>query len=396
MLDLIIAIVPLVLLALLIVLLAFRRHRPDSGASVDQSQRLFFRQRQRELLQERDSQLIDDEQYQALELDLERQLLDETPLAADAAAVRGLSGWWRWLLILALLAASLGLYFQLGGYNELALYHKQQQLMEKREWSPQDFRELLQLTERGLRQRPEHQDLLLLAARLQMQMGEFDEAAQHYAQLVAMVPESAALAAQYAQSRYLANQRRLDSDARAQLQRALELDPAQPTALGLLGIEAIESGKPLQALDYWQRLQRSLPAGSPQLATVLLGIQRAKQQAFADGQLDGIVVEVSVDEQLVPMSEGWLYVVARGDDGMPMPVAVARVPVRGEWPVEVLLTDSDAMTPSRLLSQFDELRLSARVSRSGKAMPARGDLQGSVVPAAATGRVQILIDSVVP
>jgi cytochrome c-type biogenesis protein CcmH len=58
-----------------------------------------------------------------------------------------------------------------------------------------------------------------------------------------------------------------------------------------------------------------------------------------------------------------------------MPVAVLRIPAAG-LPLAFTLDDSLAMNPDRLLSQFAELQIEARISQSGQAMPQPGDLFG--------------------
>ncbi len=80
-----------------------------------------------------------------------------------------------------------------------------------------------------------------------------------------------------------------------------------------------------------------------------------------------------------------------------MPLAIVRKQVK-DLPVTVTLNDSMAMTPQMVLSNFDQVTVGARVSRSGGAMPVSGDLQGTVSPVdTQTGEtIQITIDSKIP
>jgi cytochrome c-type biogenesis protein CcmH len=54
--------------------------------------------------------------------------------------------------------------------------------------------------------------------------------------------------------------------------------------------------------------------------------------------------------------------------------------------------------PAMKLSNFDQVLVGARVSRSGEAMARSGDLSGEVAPVrvGAAGTVEILIDKLVP
>lgn len=78
-----------------------------------------------------------------------------------------------------------------------------------------------------------------------------------------------------------------------------------------------------------------------------------------------------------------------------MPLAVKRVRV-ADLPFDFKLDDSQAMSPDNKISSAKELRIEVRVSKSGQAMPATGDLTGSsaqVTPG--TKGIQVVIDQVV-
>ena len=61
-------------------------------------------------------------------------------------------------------------------------------------------------------------------------------------------------------------------------------------------------------------------------------------------------------------------------DGSRMPVAVVRARV-SELPLRFTLDDSRAMAPTAKISALSEVIVNARVSRSGNAIPASGDLR---------------------
>jgi len=97
------------------------------------------------------------------------------------------------------------------------------------------------------------------------------------------------------------------------------------------------------------------------------------------------------------MAGDTLFVFAQAPKGPKMPLAVVRKPAK-KLPFSFTLDDSMAMVPAMKISNFPEVKLIARVSRSGLAKPAKGDLQGTIegVKVGGKGEVKLVIDSVVP
>ena len=79
-----------------------------------------------------------------------------------------------------------------------------------------------------------------------------------------------------------------------------------------------------------------------------------------------------------------------------MPLAIIRKQV-SELPLAANLTDAQAMTPAMKLSNFADVKLLARISKSGNAMKQTGDLIGVLesVTVADKTRHTLVINSVV-
>ncbi|MES9964394.1 MAG: c-type cytochrome biogenesis protein CcmI, partial [Candidatus Sedimenticola sp. 20ELBAFRAG] len=96
--------------------------------------------------------------------------------------------------------------------------------------------------------------------------------------------------------------------------------------------------------------------------------------------------QVSPDESV--------FIYAKALQGPRMPLAASRHKVK-DLPLELALDDSTAMMPQMRISNFSEVTVGARVSRSGNAIAQAGDLVGEISPVsvAGSGVTEIVINS---
>ena len=151
--------------------------------------------------------------------------------------------------------------------------------------------------------------------------------------------------------------------------------------------EAERDGKPLPAEE---------PPEANAAATTATTAPAPASASESGAQLH---VEVALDPKLAgKLAAGdVLFVYAKAASGPPMPLAIQRMDA-GKLPVTVTLTDGMGMLPSMKLSQFPQVVIGARVSKSGNAMPQSGDLQVLSKPLAVTTTtpIKLTIDQVVP
>lgn len=292
----------------------------------------------------------------------------------------------------------LGLYLHFGASEEVELT---QQFAK----APQSMEEMTTRLERAVEAQPDSAEGLYFLGRAYMAQERPADAAKVFERAAALAERQPELLGQWAQALYFANGKQWNEQLQALTDEALKADPNEVTSLGLLGIAAFENEHFQQAIDYWNRLLVQLPEGDASRAALQGGIERAQEKlkagegkaapapaVAASGARLKVRVELAAALKDKVKPDDTVFIFARASSGPPMPLAAKRVTV-AQLPIEVELSDSDAMMPSMKLSSFPEVQLVARVSRAGQ--PTQGEWIGQSSPlASSTAAAQHLtIDS---
>lgn len=359
-----------------------------------------YRRRLASLEAARDRGEIDAARFDEDRLELERSLLDDTAASTRSPLKPARAG--RWLVpvtMVALVVASASWYHWEGAEGDLALYRLQQQVMDDPEAS---LPRLIERLEAEAARQPDNPNVWRSLFPLYRDSGRLERADHALTRLLALEERSPWLLAELAQLRYFAAGRELTPNVQALVDEALAADPAQPTVLGMLGIEAFESADYETAIDRWRRAIAGMndAESAEALRQGIRTAQRRLGQTPEAVEGPGLRVRVSLAPELAGRlgADTAVFVVARDAAGELPPLAVARTTL-GALPATLTLDDGDAMAPMARLSQVDEARLVARVSASGQADPQPGDLFGRHA-AVAVGEhdgdpVELIIDRIV-
>lgn len=272
----------------------------------------------------------------------------------------------------------LGLYLHFGASDKVELTREFAQ-------APQSVQEMTTRLERAVQAQPDSAEGLYLLGRAYMAQERAADAAKAFERAAAVAGRQPELLGQWAQALYFAGGKQWTPQLQGLTDEALQADPKEVTSLGLLGIAAFEDARYQQAIDYWNRLLAQLPEGDASRAALQGGIERASERLKAAGGTPAASARLTVRVELAPAlkdkvrPDDSVFIFARASSGPPMPLAAKRVTV-ADLPVEVQLSDSDAMMPNMKLSSFPEVQLVARVSRAGQ--PTKGEWVGRGSPLA--------------
>jgi cytochrome c-type biogenesis protein CcmH len=258
-----------------------------------------------------------------------------------------------------------------------------------------------------------------MLARTYTELKRYPDAAAAYEHLVSMVPDEPQLWANYADVYAMAHGQTLQNDEVTKLiNKALELDPSNITALALSGSAAMDRKDYAMAITRWQALVDELPPGSPEIEVYRGGLEkaamllvqqpggkeilakmtagRAAQKAAANSAaITGkVTLSPALSDKVAPTDT--VFILARAAQGPKMPLAVLRKQVK-DLPLAFTLDDSMAMQPQLKLSGFKQVVVVARVSKSGTPIAQSGDLQGltGTIRPGVKG-LNVVIDTVMP
>jgi cytochrome c-type biogenesis protein CcmH len=244
-----------------------------------------------------------------------------------------------------------------------------------------------------------------LLGRARMELGEYDKARDAYAKAHELKPDDDMVGVGYAEALMRSDpEHRFPPQAVALLERAAGANPPDERAVFFLGMHQMLSGDPGAAAAMWEgllpRLDKDAAAALvPQIAAAKAAAARIRGGATPAATGPGVRTMVTVADAVASGAPAGsvLFVFARAPGGSGPPLAVKRVVV-DRWPVEVHLTDADNPMGGEGLSKAEAVEIVARVSRSGNAQGAKGDLEsGATTVHPADGKpVVLVIDRVRP
>jgi len=244
-------------------------------------------------------------------------------------------------------------------------------------------------------------------------LGKFDEAEKAFLRAGDLMNQDAMLLAEYADLLAVRAGGSLEGRPLQLIEQALKIDPDNFMALALAGTAAYNRQDFPAASRHWSHLLTLLPPDSEDARSISAtlaeigaksgtkpGDQAVAKAAAGKAVNSGKTLSGSVT--LAPALAAkvqpgdTLYVYARPVDGSRMPLAVLRGHA-SDLPLNFTLDDSLAINPDMKLSGATEVKVEARVTKSGQAIRQAGDLIGEIGPVKPGARnLKLTIDQVSP
>ena len=269
--------------------------------------------------------------------------------------------------------------------------------------------------EQRLKAEPENPDGWFMLAKTYMSTQQYQKSADAYEKVIALVGDEVQLLLGYADALAMSEGGKLTGKAKPIVEKIMQLAPNSPTVLWMAGTAESQQGNFKQALTFWYKLNPMLdaePEAQRQLSQLIQGAESqlgadlvaelkaaapkstAQQEAKSNAQ---IVVTVDLDpafkDKVNPTDT--LFIFAKALQGPPMPLAAVKL-TADALPITVTLDDSMAMMPQMSLSKFENVKVSAVISKSGQPGAKPGDFYAEIFPVSVSeqAKVSLLINQI--
>ena len=400
----------LIVIALVIIIVPLLRVNDFSEISREDQNIAIAKDKLAVLKEQLDNHEINDDQFtiakgeleNALALDLENQKSSE------------LNQNGRWLIyVLAILLplASVGMYWKIGKPELLNPKEKLAEMQQSNQnLENMSLTDILALVKKRLNENPKDGEGWYILGRTFMNIQKYPEAVTAYQRSYDLLGDEPNIMLALADAIAMTKDGLMIGEPEALVNQALEIAPNHEIGLWLGGLAAEQRNDIPKAYELWSRLLPVL-SNSPQsyneikvMLTQLKGtFPELPALPFATEETDvasvqvsaSISVNASIKEKLTGNEQVFVY--AKAVSGPPMPLAARKFKV-SDLPVNVTLSDADAMMPQLKLSSVDAFTLGARISMSGNPISQKGDYFVEISPLSkdsVDGAIELVIDKIV-
>lgn len=328
---------------------------------------------------------LDVQQHRLARDELLRHALGDAVLSPDQrTAVAAVS--WHWIVAGLFLLSGLS-YLQLGAPQTWWTAPLSQQVKVSAT-TPEQLADETRVWLQATQKRPEDAKAWLTLARLHAAQNAHAQAEQALGRVLALSPEPD-LWIERAQMKALSAGGAYTGEPWQWIQNVLREQPLHLNALVLAGSAALSENRHASALGYWQQALSLVPAESEAAQSLQQALARVTETLRSTQQLaaPANTTNTGADRPLIegevriapgsqsPIAAGaTLFVYALAEEGSRRPVAIWRG-TPAAWPVRFALNDSMGMGAPPLLSELPQVRLVARISKTGSAQKQEGDWQ---------------------
>lgn len=399
----------LVLLALLFILPPLWRKHPIAPAAINERNIAIAKHRLAELTEQLQSNALSQAQYDEQRAELEQALSDDLDLQTQVKTDSSQGRWLAFVLMIMLPVLAATLYWQLGTFNAIEPTPEMLASNEPAMPNQEAINKMVDGLAEKMQADPNNAEGWLMLGKSYKYQQQYAKSADAFAHAYKLLGDKPDVMLAYAEALSFTTDEQITGKSAELVFKALALAPNNPNALWLAGMAKAQAGEFVEAKKLWAKLAAALPQGSEAqqetqalLAKIDSKIAEANNGTTKNTVTPAATVAVEVQVSLAPELQAQtsptdtVFIYAQALSGPQMPLAIVRKQV-SDLPLSVSLNDALAMTPAMKLSKFTEVKLLARISKSGNAMKQAGDLIGVLEPVTVANKTRhtLIINNVV-
>ncbi len=320
-------------------------------------------------------------------IELDKTLLEDIQTEQTISPETQPRGRWAAVVVLIMLPIlAMGMFWKTGHFAVLETIQKApSQTKEQAELN--SLEEMIGRLIEKMKQNPEDSKGWVMLGRSYAVLERYEEAEQAYLKAVVLTQENDPdIVSDYAEAVALKNDGQIAGRPLELIQANLSKFPDHPKSLWLVGLNAAQQENFKEAVQNWEKVLVQMPPNSEAWKTMQNHIQEAKKagnlpeitseqpQPIASNVKLNVQIDIDPTLQAQLQPEQTLFIYAHPAQNK-MPLAMVTKTAK-ELPLNVTLDDSQAMLPTAKLSQYQEVIISARISKTGNAAPQTGDVFG--------------------
>lgn len=352
------------------VILYLKRPLADNGLDLQHSNIELGKQKKLELQSDLNQDLIDQEQFEQAQEDISNTLAVELEQNNTTVIKDTRIGLLTWVIILLLLPV-----FSIYSYQQLSTFIPPVAKVDKINLPPSSLEQNVVKIKQYLIENPQDVEVLRILGLSYFELGQIKESLQAYEKAYQINPKDPRLLVEYASTLISSNEDQFTNQSVVLIKQALEIEPNAPDALYLAGMFAVSMQDFSLAKGLWNKALNALPEGSldrQALVSILDELKRVE-----NGQADhSVTVNVVISDKILASRspEDYLMIYVKAAKGRPMPIAIQKLKIK-EFNGQIILSDMNSVMPTKLLSEYSEVLVVARLSRTGGAMKQADDSQ---------------------
>ncbi|MDC9714687.1 MAG: c-type cytochrome biogenesis protein CcmI [Gammaproteobacteria bacterium] len=335
------------------------------------------RQKQAELKQDLQADLIDEQAFKQANDEIAQTLAMEMEhtIGVTASTQKNIPLWLPVLIVVFLASASWGVYQSLTSQSIVSA---------KSETAPTLTQSISKIRQH-VAERPDDAEAWRMLGLALFEFNDVKKSLEAYQRSYELEPKNIAMLVEYASTLASAQNNQFTGRVSTLVREALEIDENAPDALYLAGWVAVNAQQLGLAQKLWQKALSLLPEGQPdkailqqmlgKLSQVQGGTKSTPSQEEPASKLQ-VTIKVALSDRLrqAEFSDHYLMIYVKAARGRPMPIAIQKIKLK-DFTGVVTLTDANSVMPSKKLSQSSKVLGVARLSKSGSAMRQAGDIE---------------------